>query len=204
MKRSDIFLKWSDIFYEIPCMYLKQKEENVNAIQFIRDEMIKQNKKITKDIEDNKSLNLTAFDQHLQQINKLNNEFDEFKNFQNKLIFDQNKSISQLKTFQDKIESNVDELSKQFNAHSSNADQKLTLFSNEIKELSKLQNENKDDISALGNQQIYIILVSKPYKCLTTIIQVSLFQSLFIKLYIVSSVFYFLNTFNNDRLKEKI
>ena len=139
------------ITQELKDMYLKQNKENENAIQLIRDEMIKQNQKITKDIEDNKSLNLTAFAQHLQQINKLNNEFDEFKKFQNKLIFDQNKSISQLKTFQDKIESNVDELSKKFNAHSSNAVQKLTLFSNEIKELSKLQKENKDDISALSN-----------------------------------------------------
>ena len=73
------------------------------------------------------------------------------KTLQNKLILDQSKSISQLKTSRDKIESNVDELSKKFNAHSSNADQKLTLFSNDIKELSKIQNENKDAISALSN-----------------------------------------------------
>ena len=139
------------ITQELKDMYLKQSEENKNEIRLIRDEMIKQNQKITKDIEDNTSLNLTTFDQHLQQINTLNNEFDEFKTLQNKLIFDQNKSISQLKTSQDKIESNLDKLSKKFNAHSSNADQKLTLFSNDIKELSKLQNENKDDISALSN-----------------------------------------------------
>ena len=139
------------ITQELKDMYLKQNEKNENAIQLIRDEMIKQNQKITKDIEDNKSLNLTTFDQHLQQINTLNNKFDEFKTLQHKLIFDQNKSISQLKTSRDKIESNVDELSKKFNAHSINADQKLTLFSNDIKELSKLQKENKDDISAWSN-----------------------------------------------------
>ena len=100
------------ITQELKDMYLKQSEENKNEIRLIRDEMIKQNQKITKDIEDNTSLNLTTFDQHLQQINTLNNEFDEFKTLQNKLIFDQNKSISQLKTSQDKIESNLDKLSK--------------------------------------------------------------------------------------------
>ena len=139
------------ITQELKDMYLKQNEENVNAIQLIRNEMIKQNQKITKDIEDSKSLNLTTFDQHLQQINTLKNEFDEFKTLQNKLTFDQNKSISRLKTSRDKIESNIDKLSKKFSDHSSNADQKLTLFSNEIKELSKLQKENKDDISAWSN-----------------------------------------------------
>ena len=139
-------------------MYLKQNEENKNAIQLLRDEMIKQNQKITKDIEDNKSLNLKTFDQYLQQINKLNNEFDEsksefneFKTLQNKLILDQDKSISQLKMSWDKVELNVDELSKNFNAHSSNSEQKLTLISNDTKELRKIQKENKDAISAWSN-----------------------------------------------------